>query len=275
MPRVSYTNINSNPCLNELVYSVLRSSDREDLLKLRGRFLKAAKSETAAKRFASIAKYEEKALLLAEFGVNFFTVFVNNDSLTSKKLREILNKYEADQNGSAMESLTESQIWVESDKEFIHLLGLMAQTSNHPSYKLNLEAQRAGYHAKRWTVSSKNKNDKNIDETITTFDYLTRLLLQSCLITDRAPTLFNITADEMKLLLYLYSVRHTYVDKDKVWVYFLGNYNKKFISTHLKKLFKMQYLEIHPNEDLQKFTITSLGIGIVNRFLQTTFNQIQ
>lgn len=275
MARISYQNISTNPCLNELVYSVLRTTDKDDLLKLRGKYLKAAKSEKKAKAFCANAKYDEKITLLAEFGVRFFTIFANHENITSTKIKSILQKYADEQHGLALDAISESQIYVESDKQFIHLLGLMANTSAHPSYKLNQEFQRQGFHARSWTKSSKNKNDNNVSETIEHADYIVKLLTTGIVNAERAEILFKVTSTQLKILFYLYCYRHTFLTIERVHNYYLGNMSKATVRNGLKKLKEMQYTDLHLTADPMQFSITSLGIGVVNRYLQTTFNQLQ
>lgn len=275
MARISYQNISTNPCLNELVYSVLRSTDKDDLLKLRGKYLKAAKSEKKAKYFCANAKYDEKITLLAEFGVRFFTIFANHENITSTKIKDILQKYADDQKGLALDAISESQIFVESDKQFIHLLGLMANTSAHPSYKLNQEYQRAGYHSRKWTTSSKNKNDNNVSATIEHADYVSKLLTLGIVNAERSEILFKVTSTQLKILLYLYYNRHTFLTIERVHNFFLGNMTKATVRNALKKLKEMQYADLHLTAEPMQYSITSLGIGIVNRYMTTTFNQLQ
>lgn len=275
MGSISYRNITGNPCFNELVYSVLRSADKDDLLKLKGRFLKAAKTEKAAKYFAANASYQEKAALLAEFGVRFFTVIVNDDKVVQADFKRILDKFEANQKASALEALADLGIYVESDKQYIHLLGLMANTTNHPSYKLSLEYKRQGYHAKKWTISSRNKHDNNITETIEDADYVAKMFLSSTLIAERSPVLFDVPESHLKILLYLYTVRHTYVTKERVLEKFLGNFTIQMVTTVLTKLTDRLFVERNSAASPPVFTITSRGIGVCNRYFQTVFNQIQ
>lgn len=275
MPRTSYRRIKGNPCLNEIVYSVLRSASRDDLLKLKGRFLKAAKSEKMAKLFAATASSDDKKTLLAEFGVRFFTILVNDDTVTVTDLKNILDKFEENQKGSALENLADHEIYVESDKTYIHLLGLMANTSNHPSYKLSLEFNRAGYHARKWTVSSKNKHDENVSGAMREADYVASLMLNSSLVVDRSSVLFDITEAQLKILIYLYTKRHTHLTKEQVYEKFLGNFTIQMVSTALTKLKDRYFVDRHLTADPHQFTITSRGIGVVNRYFQTVFNQIQ
>lgn len=274
MGRTKYNKIYSNPCLNEVVYSVLRSAAPEDLLKLRGRFLKAAKSEKGAKFFAANSRLEEKIALLSEFGIRYFGIFANRGNVTHTKLKGILDKFYADQKGAALSDLSQLEMYVEDDKEYIHLLGLMANLSNHPSYALNLEFERNGYHAKQWTTSRFNKNDNNVVKAMEHADYLTNMLLQGSLMIERSTILFTLTPNQLRILIYLYSKRHTHVSKDRIHMYFLGNMTKQVATTAIMKLLKLFYVEEHIKKE-PEFTITSLGIGVVNRFLQTTFNQLQ
>lgn len=275
MPVRAYNRIYHNPCLNEMVYSVLRSAAPEDLLKLKGKFLKASKSERAAKFFAATSLLEEKIALLAEFGIRYFGIFADPAEVTPTNLKSILKKFMDGQKSSALDDMASLQIYVESDKEYLHLLGLMGQYSNHPSFMLNLEFNRAGYHAKKWKTTTHNVNDKNTVETIKSADYISRVMLQSILIADRSTILFKITSNQVKILIYLYASRLTYLTKEKIWNYFLGNLTKKVTSDSLMQLVRLQYVEKHLVANPEEFTITSLGIGVVNRFFQTVFNQSQ
>lgn len=257
-----------------MVYSVLRSAAPEDLLRLKGKFLKASKTEKAAKHFAATSRLEEKITLLAEFGIRYFGIFADPTEVTPTNLKSILQKFMDGEKGKALDEMSSLQIYVESDKEYIHLLGLMGHYSNHPSFLLNLEYNRAGYHFKKWKTSTYNVNDKNAADTIRSADYISRVLLQGILIAERAHVLFKLTATQVKILVYLYGSRYTYTSKEKVWNYFLGNFTQKVISDTLTRLVKVQYLERHLINS-NEYTITSLGMGVVNRFFQTVLNQSQ
>ncbi len=264
-----------NPVLNEIVYSVLRSADKSELLKLRGKFLQAARSEKKAKFFVANSTFDEKASLLAEFGIRFFTWMVNDDSVTNKDLKRILDEACGMERGEALKLLSESEVYVISDKEYIHQLGLMASLSNHPSYKLSLEFNRAGYHCNRWTASVKNRHDRAVTEAFASADYISKVMLNASMIAERSSVLFDLPPLQIRILLYLYSVRHTHVNKEKIAAAFGGEISLTIASNNVTKLTEQFYVEKHLTEKPVAFTITSKGIAVVNRYMTAVINKSQ
>lgn len=265
----------TNPFLNEMVYSILRSASKEELFSLRGRFLLASKSEKTAKRFVATSRLEEKIALLTEFGIRFFLIFADEERVTSDDIQTIVKKYKEDKYASALQDISELRMHVTSDKEYAHMLGLMANTTNHPSYLLNLELNRAAYIAKKWGASTKNIHDKTQKETSESSTYLAKLILEGHLSMKKVGKLYSMTQEDLSLLVFFHINRHIHISRDDLVVRLAGSYSHHQVFKSSTALENSHFIEPHAYADPKKFTITSLGIKVVNSFMDKVFKNIE
>lgn len=272
MPKIKSGKIFSDPVLTEITYSVLRSIENKDKVRLKGRHLMAAKNESTAKFFATNSSLEDKLLLFSAMGMTYFLVIANSPALTIRNLSEILDKYKTDDKLSTIREFAKLNIYISSNKQFLHLLGLMEQSINHPSYILNLEYNRIGYHLKKWSTSAKSVYDMPIRESIQNADLIVKTMLNSVLTLESSQGIFGISPLEMKILLYLYPFRNIYVSIDKLWNYFLADMGKNRVSNNIKRLMEAQYVQKSALSEDREYTITGLGISVVNSFVQKVFN---
>jgi hypothetical protein len=258
------------PILNDFIYTLLFNASYEKKRGLKGKYLRAAMNGTAAKAFSTNSTREEKEYIMSHFGVEFFYV-VAKRNVTLLKLREILEKFEVDKKASALRDVSELGVCVTSDKEFLRLLGLMAQSIHHHSYFLNNEFQRQGYHIQKWKRHNLNAADLATRATDETAATIARLCVNTCLAMSFTPGLTGITENEMNILLYLYSTAHTYIGDEDLYSRFVGSMNKTKYRYSIKGLTKALLVQQHGTSK-REFTITGQGIKQATEFINRVFS---
>jgi hypothetical protein len=135
-----------------------------------------------------------------------------------------------------------------------------------------MEFQRQGYHIQKWNKNNLNKVDLLTREVDECAQNIAKSYLNACLVMDSTPGMTGITIGEMKLLLYLYTLSHTYVGDEKILTYFAGRMTKQLYRSSIKGLVKSQYVQQHGQAGRKEFTITGQGIAQVNGFFKSVFN---
>lgn len=264
-------NIINNPILNDFIYTLLYESSIEEKRGLKAKYLKIALNGRLAKKFATTSTREEKEYILSHFGMEYFYIIAKR-GMPLLKFREILNKFESKKKVAALKDISEEGVFVTSDKEFLRLLGLMSQSIGHHTYFLNLELNRQGYHIQKWKKNTVNKEDMLTREIDANAKMLVKTCLSTTLMMDYWPGITGISSVQMKVLLYLYTVSHTYVADEKLYGIFAGAITKNKYRVAAKQLFENQYIQKHVASNVREFTITGMGIKQVNEFVHKTLN---
>lgn len=264
-------NILIDPILNDFVYSLLYGASYEEKRGLRGKYLRAAMSGETAKRFCSSSTREEKEYLLAHFGVQSFYVICKK-GVTLQKMKEVLAKFDEGKKVPALRDMAEAGIFVTSDKEFIRMLGFMSQSIHHHSFFLNLEFQRQGYHIQKWKKHNTDNGDMAARETDESARLLATTMLNACVAMDYVPGSMGMTDTEMKLLLYLYPLSHTYVKDDVLYGRFAGAFNRTKYRYAMKALIKAEYIVQVGKRERREVTISGAGIAQVNNFFDSAMS---
>lgn len=257
-----------NPALAEFIYDALYNLTVEQKKKLSKPFLYTAKSEIRSKNFAEYSTLDEKVRLLSELGYENAIVFFQDKLNSVNKLKVILEKYEKDNVASASKDIAALKVFVSSDKQVKWLLGLMADTISHKSYFLNMEFNRVGHHIKGWKPKIDTPGSREIIETIENADLVVKTILNANVSMSFVDSLTGVNSFQMKILLYLYPFRHTYISKNKIWDYFAGDFTKQKTTSCLKRLFLNNLVSKHADLDNLKYTITTAGIECVNIYVQ-------
>ena len=254
-----------NPVINDLVYTVLYNSSYEQKRGLEGKFLRAAMNEKSAKSFASHSSTDEKNFILSHFGFEYFTVIAKR-GLAFEKMKDILVKFESNKKVSALKDLSEEGLIVVSDKEFLRLLGFASQTINHPTFFLNLEFLRQGYNIKKWSKRNLNKDDLAIRETDEMASFLAAKFLNVHEKIEHSQTLFGLSPNQLKIVLYLYTKPHTYIPETELWEYFDGAMNTREFKTNLRVLHRAYLIQPSVSERKKQYTISGAGTKKINLF---------
>ena len=257
-----------DPILNDFIYSLLYGASYEEKRGLKGKYLRAVMSGDTAKRFCTSSSREEKEYLLSHFGVQFFYV-ITKKGVTVKKMEEIFTTFKAGKKVAALREMAEAGVYVCSDKEFTQMLGVMAQSIHHHSFFLNLEFLRQGYHIQKWKKHSTNEKDLQVREAQESAKVLATTMLNACVIMDYVEGLLGLTPTSMKLLLYLYSLSHTYVEDSVLYSRFAGAFNKTKYRYAMKALLKGDMILQQGPKIRREITITTAGIKRVNSFLDS------
>lgn len=257
----------NNPILNDFVYTLLFNASIDEKRGLKGKYLRAAMNGAAAKRFATNSTREEKEYIMSHFGVEFFYVIAKR-GVTLPMMKQILTKYETDKKVQAMKDIAETGLFVTSDKEFLRLLGLMSQSIHHPSFFLNMEFIRQGYHIQKWKKHNLNGLDMETREADESAKIVAKTILNGAITFDYSGGKTGVTPLEMKILVYLYTLSHTYIKDDLLFNYFSGAVNKNKYRYAMKALIKDQLIQQHGLSSKREYTISGAGVKHVNSFLQ-------
>lgn len=250
------------PVLKQYIYSILYNATIQIKRIIPPRFHKYMKSDRTARQFINKSTLDEKLSLLAHFGVKWFLVLVDEEVAGVTDLKEILRKYKDAQKMESLKDIVNSKLFVTSSKEFITLLGLMAQTIHHQSYKMNLEYTRTGYHIYKW--SRRFIDSTQTEETAENSILLAKTLLGTSFVMDRCDIYFQLRQVEVRVLLYLYTLKHTYVSMEQLWDYFNGWEGKVKITRAVRDLVLSQHIQRSGLLGERAFTITAIGIKIVH-----------
>lgn len=271
---MSNTNkIISIPVLNDYIYTVLFQASYEQKRGLKGKYLKAAMSAKSAKSFASNSTREEKEMMLAHFGLEYFYV-ISPKSLGFQKLKDILKKFEKNKKISAIKDIAEEGVYVTSDVEFLKLLGYMSQAIHHPSFFLNLEINRQGYHIQKWAKNNFNQNDFLIREVSENAIRLSRTALAMDFSMTYSQGLTGVHPNELRILLYLYSRSNISISDEALLDYFNGKMKPLQFRYAIKSLCKSQCIKRSINAaDKAEYSIAGAGVSHVNHFINNSISQ--
>jgi hypothetical protein len=253
---------------NEFVYTALFKAPYEQKRQLKGKYLKAAMSEKAAKSFAAGSTKEEKEMLLSELGYEFYYV-VNAGGQATKILQSILPAMRSGKKTEMSNAIAANGLFVTGDREIIRTLGLVSKVSHHPSFFLNLELLRQGYHIEKWGKrygTEKDTVSRSIDETAKAIG---RMLFNSSVSMDFSKGLLGSSADEMKVLLFLYSTSLVEPTDEDVKSRFAGRMKGKSYYVAIRSLMDSHSID----RIFGKVSITSLGIKKVSNFIDSAINK--
>lgn len=260
----------NNPAMNDFVYTVLFQAGLDEKRGLKGKYLKAAMNGRVAKVFSTTSTDEEKKVILAHFGFEFFTVIAKR-GIPLHKFRDILNKFETKKKVSALSDLAQEGVFVTSDKEFLRLMGLVSQTQHHPSYVLNLEMARQGYHIQKWSRKYENAEDKESREADATAKLMARTCLNASLLME-APGSGGLTDAQLKILLVLFGMSHLYLSEEKLYGFLAGFVTKVKFAIAMRGLIGSQFILKHISNRKKEYTITGPGIRQVTEYLNRVIN---
>lgn len=253
--------------LNEFVWDLLYNITMEQKKGLSKPFLKILKSHIKCKNFAEFSTLDEKVRFFSEMGMDCSFVFFQDKIQSMNRLKVILEKYEENKQIAASKEITQLKVFVSSDKQVKWLLGLMADTIHHKSYFLNLEYNRTTYHVKKWDRNRHTPESKQLNDTIESADFLAKLFVSAFTTLGTVEGCLEVSQYDIKILLYLHGYRHTYLEKERIWDYFLGDMTKGKVTSSLKKLFLNEYIRKHADYKKLRYTITGSGIQMVNQFM--------
>jgi hypothetical protein len=248
-----------DPVLNEFVYTAIFKADMEQKRAVGPKYLKNVMTEKAARSFADKSSREEKEHVLAHMGYEFYYV-INKSGKTLKHIKEFLPILTSKK--TAKETIAEEGVFVTSDKETIRTLGLLARLTHSPTYYLDLEILRQGYHIKKWSKKYGGTKDLAFREA----DEYSRLICQfienSILNAEHTKSTMECSRNSIIILLRIYRSLELELYEEKLKEVFKGRIGDKPYSDAIRELSDNNLiLRIRGT-----ISITSAGIIKVNEF---------
>lgn len=264
------------PVLNDFIYTILYNASFQEKRGLKGRYLKAAMSERAAKYFAENSSKEEKEYILTYFGYSYcYVIYKKDDGF--EKIREIIE--ERRPNIERIKGMSEAGIYLHSDLEFQRYLGLTAHALHHHNFQFNNEIVRAHYHIQKWSKIYHSPTDiqsREVDESVR---QTAKFLFNALSGMDNLTTLIGVNIQGLTLLLYFYQLRERSVPRSQLAAIFAGYYTPNIMKRILKDLSEGNYISsirVHTDEEGKRpwhYSITSIGIKAVNNYFQHVYNK--
>lgn len=256
-----------NPFLEEFIFDVIFNLTPAQRRNLDKKYIKAIKSPASARTFCSKSSLEEQIHFLACCGVGWTLMFHNNE-MTPISLKDTLRKFKDEKVASGLHDLTTRKIYITSNKELMHLSAVMAQSIHNPQYSVNLEWAKMGYRLNQWNAWVKggvNKDFLKSLEAIEGVDKFSQTLEHSAITNRNMEAIFGIRPIDFRLLNYLYRNRNQFVGKYVLKDYFTGEFSVRQISQSIEALRKNHYLMKSAAVNRKEYTITGIGIDLVQK----------
>lgn len=260
--------------MTEFIYSILYNSPPEQKKGLGKAALKVVSTSTRARNFATNSTLDEKLKIMAEFGMSYSLVLHPKGQVTVNELKQMMQKYNEGRAAAGVEHAAKSNIFVTTDKETVHILGLSAATIHHETYMLNLDILKTGHALKKWKRNAKCAENEEIKEANENAILIDKTIIQGVLAAKYTDGFLGITEKELLVLQYLSINKHLFLSKERILDYFKGVLKAGWITTALKNLFAANYIRKHIEPRPLKFMITASGIDIVNKFRNRVLNAI-
>lgn len=262
--------------LVEFMYTVLYNATPEQLAKLKGRLSRIMKNSVAAKSFCVNSSMDEKLIVLNELGIGYQLLISNKSELCQnalKSIKETADLIKDDKKALALKRAIKDNTFLMTNKEQEAAYGIMAQVADHPSFKMELEFNRVAYHMKKWPKDRENDYSKTLKTSFEDRDYINKFLFSATQVFDRAQSHFKLSYSQMRILLFLYSKRNTYVHYRNVAELFFDDLAPRSVSRHMVTMRKEQYIQYHA-KDTSMNTITAKGITVINNLFSKIFNHM-
>jgi hypothetical protein len=253
MPKGDKKGLLNLSLLNDFIYTALFSASSEVKKGLHGKYLNACENEKAAKKFLETATREEKEYLLSQFGYQFYYL-ISPYKPSNTTLKEVIET-----NGYRITELKREGLYIHSDKELMHLMGLTCKSVHAPSYAMNLELMRQSYHVKKWSRAVPVKDQSN--EVAEADSILMRTLLSATITMNYQAGITGISDVQLNILIYLYINRNkerSFSDIENMFSGYKGRYTPSGFKSAINSLIINQYIQKSAVD--KNLTITSLGI---------------
>ena len=264
MPR---KNISVNPYLSEYIYDLLWNVTDEERKKISRKYWFILKSATRSRNFADFSTLEEKMRLCSELGIEYALVFTKDKIANTESLKKVMSMYAEDKKAGAIKELSQLKVFVSTDRDLSFLLSLMSASIHQKTYYLNQQLNKLGYSLKNWDKNLVTPEGKELRETIDSTELIDKTLFNCALTIDFVKNVLDIDPFDMKVILYLNTLRRTYIQREHV-IGFFKDFNPKKIGTSLKRLLVNGYISKYPEVKTFKYTITEKGIKTVSDFRQ-------
>ena len=258
-------NYTIDPVLNEFVYTAIFKADIDQKRAVGPKYLKNVLTEKAARSFAEKSSREDKEHVLAHMGYEFYYV-INKVGKTIKHIKEFIPILTSKR--TAGEVIAEQGVFVTSDKETIRALGLLARLTHSPTYYLDLEILRQGYHLKKWSKRYGGTKDFTFREADENSRLICKMIENSILNSEFSKALIECSTTATILLLYIYRDITLELKEEKLKESFKGRISTNKYANAIRELSdKNLILRIRGI-----ISITSGGINKVNDFFHSVIH---
>lgn len=248
---------------NEFVFTAIYKSSYEQKRLLPDRYLKIAMNERLAKKFSAEASNNEKEIMLTGLGYNICRVINGNDPKV-KLIQDVLSIPVTAKRARLNKVISESGLFVTTDKNILRTLGLMSDTIHHPSYYMDMEILRQGYHINKWSKKFLTEKDHVYREVDELARQIAKLFFNSALVSDTSKEMLGVTSNELKILLALYSSNVIQPTDEEFRNLFHGKMSFRSFADSIRKLMAGNFIHRLSGE----ISITALGIKKVNNFMK-------
>lgn len=261
-----------DPILSDFLYTVLFNASYAEKRGLEGKYLKAAMSDKAARRFVENSTDEEKKVMLSHFGYRFFWVLMKED-FDKQGLRDLLDKFNEDKKVSALKDIMDKGVFVQSDKEFVRLLSFVSRTTHHNAFYYDMEFKRQGYHIEKWRKRIFLERDRLARDTDDEAKKLASYFLRATTSMQGMKDRMGLSLLEMQILCYLYSEPHITFSEQTIVDYFINTSNKGHTSGSVKRLAKSGFLDYETDNGKRSYIINTEGVKVVTEYFKTIFDK--
>lgn len=254
MPKVDKKGSLNLSLLNDFIYTVLFNASSEDKKGLHGKYLNACENEKSAKKFIETATREEKEFILSQFGYQFYYL-ISPLKPSNTTLKEFIEK-----EGYKITDLKKEGLYVHSDKEVMHFMGLTCKSIHTPSYAMNLALMRQAYHVKKWSRTAPVKDPSG--EVSEADSVLMRTLLSATITMNYQAGITGLSDIQCQVLMFLYLNRNKQISFENVndlFSGYKGRYTPSGFKSAINSLILNQYIQKSSVD--KTLTITSLGIN--------------
>lgn len=256
------------PQLNSYLYDLCYNLPTDVIKTLPIKYRRVLFTERATKGFCEKSTIDEKLHFFHLIGLtNSLTIFP--ETIKGKnQTKEFFKKYEENKLAGAQKDHAILNIYISTDKETSHLMGLMAMNLSAKGYKLNLDYNKTAFHLKEWSKQLKSADSNLLDETVASADLIAQTMLNTIDSADRSELLHEIGQLDIRMLLFMYLNRSRYISKEYIWSFFITSTTKGRVTTSIKRLHQDLFIQKHIDWKNLKYTITSKGENMVYEFMK-------
>lgn len=255
--------IPTSAVLREFAYTVLYTIPPEERFALKGSFYNLTVRKSAAKSFCEKASEEQIKYVLSMLGFEWFTVIYDNKK-TPRWARNVFNKFDEKEEKHSLKNILADRIYITNSKQYAQNLLLASQSINQESTTKILEMGRAGYHVKKWSRYLDGETMTETKTNASSLVYLCRTIFNGLISAEH----FEISKDEISILLYLYPHQNKFVEHGVMYEKFESMYSVTKMTSILKKLLSANLIQKHPMTTKRKYMITASGILKTGKFIQ-------
>lgn len=264
-----------NPFLNAVTYHYCYNMPTETLKTLGIKYRRMLSSQARTKAWCEKSSIDEKLHFFNAIGLNCGLTVFPDKVKSGASLKEILRKYDEEKRAAAQKDQANLGFYVTTDRDTAYLLGNMSMTINHQSYIRALDYNKTGYSIKNWSKVLDSPGQAQTLEVLENTKVVSDTILQAGLAFGVVTQLFEVNECQLKILMFMYQRRQSYVFRDDIVAYFYGYESKTRMARAIKKLILSDYLEKHQDWQTYQYRISSKGIVVVSEFVNRVLKQSQ